>query len=124
MSENAQLRRAGRDALASFGRKIAPPSGIVKSFQLAAARNPLSVLCPGAHSDDIEIGAGAPLLGMMARGVRLDVHWCVLSGIGDREREVCASRRRQAARDLRFAPIVPNSVANRASVTQESDNPS
>ena len=45
----------------------------------------MSVLCLGAHSDDIEIGAGATLLSMQERGVRLDVHWCVLSGSGERE---------------------------------------
>ena len=51
----------------------------------------MSVLCLGAHSDDIEIGAGATLLSMQERGVRLDVHWCVLSGDGEREREARAS---------------------------------
>jgi LmbE family N-acetylglucosaminyl deacetylase len=51
----------------------------------------LSVLCIGAHSDDIEIGAGATLLSMQERGVRLDVHWCVLSGVGERENEARAS---------------------------------
>jgi LmbE family N-acetylglucosaminyl deacetylase len=51
----------------------------------------LSVLCLGAHSDDIEIGAGATLLGMLDRGVRLDVHWCVLSGAVERELEARAS---------------------------------
>jgi LmbE family N-acetylglucosaminyl deacetylase len=51
----------------------------------------LSVLCLGAHSDDIEIGAGATLLSLQERGVRLDVHWCVLSGSGEREREARAS---------------------------------
>jgi LmbE family N-acetylglucosaminyl deacetylase len=45
------------------------------------------VLCLGAHSDDIEIGAGATLLGWIAQGICLDVHWCVLSGAGERERE-------------------------------------
>jgi LmbE family N-acetylglucosaminyl deacetylase len=45
----------------------------------------------GAHSDDIEIGAGATLLGMQDRGVHLDVHWCVLSGGAEREREARAS---------------------------------
>jgi LmbE family N-acetylglucosaminyl deacetylase len=63
----------------------------VKAFQFAAPGDRLSVLCLGAHSDDIEIGVGATLLSMIARGVRLDVHWCVLSGIGDREREAYAS---------------------------------
>ena len=65
----------------------------MKAFQFAAPGDRLSVLCLGAHSDDIEIGVGATLLSMIARGVRLDVHWCVLSGIGDREREAYASAR-------------------------------
>jgi LmbE family N-acetylglucosaminyl deacetylase len=63
----------------------------VKPFQLAAPGDRLSVLCLGAHSDDIEIGAGATLLSMQERGVRLDVHWCVLSGVGEREKEARAS---------------------------------
>ena len=51
----------------------------------------MSVLCLGAHSDDIEIGAGGTLLSWLDRGVRLDVHWCVLSGIDERGREARAS---------------------------------
>ena len=38
----------------------------------------MSVLCLGAHSDDIEIGAGGTILSWIAAGVRLDVRWCVL----------------------------------------------
>jgi LmbE family N-acetylglucosaminyl deacetylase len=63
----------------------------MKPLQFAGLGDRLSVLCLGAHSDDIEIGAGATLLSMQERGVRLDVHWCVLSGIGEREREARAS---------------------------------
>lgn len=63
----------------------------MKALQLATAGERLSVLCLGAHSDDIEIGAGATLLSLVDRGVRLDVHWCVLSGGGEREREARAS---------------------------------
>lgn len=63
----------------------------MKVFQLAAPGQRLSILCLGAHSDDIEIGAGATLLSLVDRGVRLDVHWCVLSGGGEREREARAS---------------------------------
>jgi LmbE family N-acetylglucosaminyl deacetylase len=63
----------------------------MKELQLAAPGDRLSVLCLGAHSDDIEIGAGATLLSMQERGVRLDVHWCVLSGVGEREKEARAS---------------------------------
>jgi LmbE family N-acetylglucosaminyl deacetylase len=63
----------------------------MKGLQLAAPGDRLSVLCLGAHSDDIEIGAGATLLNLMDRNVRLDVRWCVLSGGGEREREARAS---------------------------------
>lgn len=51
----------------------------------------LSVLCIGAHSDDIEIGCGATLLGWLERKVRLDVHWAVLSGNDHRADEARAS---------------------------------
>jgi LmbE family N-acetylglucosaminyl deacetylase len=51
----------------------------------------LSVLCLGAHADDIEIGAGGTLLGWIASGVQLDVHWCVLSAEGARAAEAQGS---------------------------------
>ena len=51
----------------------------------------LSVLCLGAHSDDIEIGAGATILGWIASGVRVDAHWAVLSATGQRADEAQAS---------------------------------
>ncbi len=63
----------------------------MRSLHLAAPGDRLSVLCLGAHSDDIEIGAGATLLTLQERGVRLDVRWCVLSGGAEREREARAS---------------------------------
>lgn len=63
----------------------------MRPLQLATAGDQLSVLCLGAHSDDIEIGAGATLLSLLARGLRLEVQWCVLSGAGDRESEARAS---------------------------------
>ncbi|TYO60760.1 PIG-L family deacetylase [Bradyrhizobium hipponense] len=63
----------------------------MKSLRLAAPGDRLSVLCLGAHSDDIEIGVGATLLSLLERGIRLDVHWCVLSAAGEREGEARAS---------------------------------
>jgi LmbE family N-acetylglucosaminyl deacetylase len=63
----------------------------MRALQLAGSGDHLSILCLGAHSDDIEIGAGATLLSLLARGVRLDVRWCVLSGAGDRRKEAEAS---------------------------------
>jgi LmbE family N-acetylglucosaminyl deacetylase len=63
----------------------------VKALPIATRGDRLSVLCLGAHSDDIEIGAGATILSWLEHGVRLDVHWCVLSGAGEREQEARAS---------------------------------
>ena len=67
----------------------------MKSLQLAKPGERFSVLCLGAHSDDIEIGAGGMLLSLMDRGVELEVHWYVLSGGGGREEEA-----RQSAADF------------------------
>jgi LmbE family N-acetylglucosaminyl deacetylase len=61
------------------------------SLQLARPDERLSVLCLGAHSDDIEIGAGGTLLGWIASGIRLEVAWCVLSATGLRAAEAEAS---------------------------------
>lgn len=63
----------------------------VKTLRIAGRGDRLSVLCLGAHSDDIEIGAGATLLSWLDQGICLDVHWCVLSGAGEREQEAIAS---------------------------------
>src|SRR5581483_2551898 len=66
--------------------------GVMKSLALVKPGDHLSVLCLGAHSDDIEIGVGATLLSLMERGLRLDVRWCVLSGgTSNREGEARAS---------------------------------
>jgi len=63
----------------------------MRPLRLAGPGDHLSVLCLGAHSDDIEIGAGATLLSLLERGIRLDVYWCVLSGAGRREMEAKGS---------------------------------
>ena len=63
----------------------------MKALRIAGPGDRLSVLCLGAHSDDIEIGAGGTLLSWLDQGIRLDVHWCVLSGIDERGSEARAS---------------------------------
>ena len=73
----------------------------MKSLQLAGPGEQLSVLCLGAHSDDIEVGVGATLLTLIERRVVRQVHWCVLSGPGEREREA----RESAADFLIGVPI-------------------
>jgi LmbE family N-acetylglucosaminyl deacetylase len=63
----------------------------MKLLGLAGSNEPLSVLCLGAHSDDIEIGAAATIFGWIERGIRLNVHWAVLSATGQRANEAYAS---------------------------------
>lgn len=63
----------------------------MRGLPLARPGERLSLLCLGAHSDDIEIGAGGTILGWIAAGVKLDVHWCVLSATGHRAAEAEAS---------------------------------
>lgn len=46
--------------------------------------DPLSVLCLGAHSDDIEIGCGGTLLQFKKSFPRLRFHWVVFSALGAR----------------------------------------
>jgi len=51
---------------------------------------PLNLLCFGAHSDDIEIGAGGMILSLLDRRPA-NVHWVVLSAHGTRAEEARAS---------------------------------
>jgi LmbE family N-acetylglucosaminyl deacetylase len=48
---------------------------------------PLAVLAIGAHPDDIEIGAGATLLGMAESHPALRAHYVVVTGSPDRQLE-------------------------------------
>lgn len=64
----------------------------MKALQFAGPGEELRILCLGAHSDDIEIGAGGTLMTLIERGIRLDVTWSVLSGGGgQREQEARSS---------------------------------
>jgi len=57
------------------------------------ARLPLTVLCLGAHADDIEIGCGGTLLELMEHNPNVSVHWVVFSATPARAREVRRSAR-------------------------------
>ena len=48
---------------------------------------PLTVLCLGAHSDDIEIGCGGTLLHLRKLYPQLSFYWVVVSGVGVRADE-------------------------------------
>lgn len=60
-------------------------------FSLGGEAGRLSLLCIGAHSDDIEIGAGGLVLTLADAVPGLDVYWCVLSAVGARRAEARAS---------------------------------
>lgn len=47
----------------------------------------ITILCLGAHSDDIEIGCGGTLLQLAADGYALRSHWVVFSAAGVRAAE-------------------------------------
>jgi LmbE family N-acetylglucosaminyl deacetylase len=51
---------------------------------------PLTVLCLGAHSDDIEIGCGGTVLSLLSARSHVRVVWAVFSAAGEREREARA----------------------------------
>jgi LmbE family N-acetylglucosaminyl deacetylase len=50
-----------------------------------------TILCLGAHCDDIEIGCGGTLIELRRRHPRLRLVWVVFSGSGERERETRAA---------------------------------
>jgi LmbE family N-acetylglucosaminyl deacetylase len=52
-----------------------------------------TVLCIGAHSDDIEIGCGGTLLKLIRDHEGLNIWWIVFSGKGTRSREARSSAR-------------------------------
>jgi LmbE family N-acetylglucosaminyl deacetylase len=58
--------------------KLAPDSGF-------------TILCLGAHSDDIEIGCGGTILQLLSSHANVDVSWVVFSSGREREREARAS---------------------------------
>jgi LmbE family N-acetylglucosaminyl deacetylase len=63
----------------------------VQRLGLGVDGRPLSILCLGAHCDDIEIGAGGTLLRLLRERPGCDVRWAVMSSNPERERETRAS---------------------------------
>lgn len=57
------------------------------SLKLNKASDGLTVLCLGAHSDDIEIGCGGTILWLAEKYPGARFHWVVFSAIGVREAE-------------------------------------
>jgi LmbE family N-acetylglucosaminyl deacetylase len=62
---------------------------------LGAARGEkLSILCLGAHCDDIDIGCGGALLALLDQHAGVDVTWVAFSAHGERAKELHRSARR------------------------------
>jgi LmbE family N-acetylglucosaminyl deacetylase len=61
-------------------------------------RQPLRLLCIGAHSDDLEIGCGATILSLLAGARPVEVTWVVLCAGGPRGGEAPTSARALLAR--------------------------
>jgi LmbE family N-acetylglucosaminyl deacetylase len=73
---------------------------------LGAARGEkLSILCLGAHCDDIDIGCGGALLALLDQHPGIDVTWVAFSAQGERARELQRSARR-FLRNARSARVV------------------
>jgi len=51
------------------------------------SRSPITILCLGAHSDDIEIGCGGTILHLARQYPNSMFHWVVFSAIGERAAE-------------------------------------
>ena len=60
----------------------------MKALKLTSTNNePLSILCLGAHSDDIEIGCGGTILRILTEYNNVEVSWVVFSAKGERKNE-------------------------------------
>jgi LmbE family N-acetylglucosaminyl deacetylase len=60
---------------------------MIKLNLTASTDKPLTVLCLGAHSDDIEIGCGGTILRLIDQYPKCTFHWVVFSAIGVRRSE-------------------------------------
>lgn len=65
-----------------------------------------TVLCLGAHCDDIEIGCGGAMIEMQKRMPRLNFVWVLFSGEEERERESRAAARMLMGKDANLTLTV------------------
>lgn len=67
--------------------RTCPCPGFVPPMSLLQLASLKSVLCLGAHCDDIEIGCGGLLLQIAAAAPDAKIHWVVFSGAAERQAE-------------------------------------
>src|SRR5262249_16766035 len=73
------------------GRRLDYGWSVMLTLTLGKAGRPLSILCLGAHCDDIEIGCGATLLRLLAEHPGSSVHWVIFASTDERAREARGS---------------------------------
>jgi LmbE family N-acetylglucosaminyl deacetylase len=69
---------------------------------------PLGLLVVGAHSDDVEIGAGATIMRLLAENPGSSILWLVVSADGEREVEARSSAVAFSATAARVEVIIGN----------------
>ena len=75
---------------------------------LGGTGQPRTILCLGAHSDDIEIGCGGTILGLLSADSPVTVIWVIFSANGIREREARSSGTRLLAKAHKHQVIINN----------------
>jgi LmbE family N-acetylglucosaminyl deacetylase len=72
------------------------------------AAAPLTILCLGSHSDDIEIGCGGTILRLLSHVQEVDVSWVIFGSSDEREREARKSAELFLSRARRKEIIIKN----------------
>ena len=73
---------------------------------LGDGSSPLTVLCLGAHSDDIEIGCGGTILQLTQKYPTCMFHWVVFSAVGVRDVEAKVAAARFVPADRLKGPLL------------------
>lgn len=69
-------------------------------------QHPFSILCLGAHSDDIEIGCGGTILHLREHYPNCVIHWVVFSALGARAAEAESGAALFAGKKIASAPML------------------
>lgn len=77
------------------------------------------LLCVGAHSDDIEIGAGATIMRIVRENPDVAVTWCVLSGNETRHEEARRAAAQVLGKDVKPKILLSRFVNSRFPAQRE-----
>lgn len=77
------------------------------------------LLCVGAHSDDIEIGAGATIMRIVRENPDVAVTWCVLSGNETRHEEARRAAAQVLGKDVKPKILLSRFVDSRFPAQRE-----